>query len=168
MRRRRVLIATVLIVGTLLGTQTVAGAVEVQESGYTYISANFAGDCAWSQIWIDNRARPFLQAMATWDQGAGGGQCNVKDFVADTGRLAVKQDLLFWNWNANAWWVCNPGPWQVNDWGPTHAIFTAWGWGPPPCGASWYYGWGYAATRVGNAWHGADRHIAQRNSIWVQ
>jgi hypothetical protein len=146
-----------LSLGFLFGSPGVASADVMSASGYTYISNS---DCAWTQPTLRNDwARPHLDTVATMDWWGNGRACGA---LAQAGKnaLAVRQDLLVWNpqTGGNEW--CAPGPWQQNNWGPSHEVWTSFGWGSSPCWwvSDWYFAIGRSGTWNGG-WHGLNNGI---------
>jgi hypothetical protein len=167
--KRRVLFA--LALGLLFSSPGVASAEALSSSGYTYTSNS---DCSWMSTTIRNDwARPHLDSVATMDWWGNGRNCGNTTAVAQRWAIAVRQDLVVWNWNSNQWEWCDIGPWVQNDWGPSHEVRTSFGWASPPCawalppggGGSAFYAVGRSMTWNG-AWHGAN-WVFNTNWLWA-
>ena len=162
---RRAATLLFIVFGLLSGSPGVAVAAYSEYNGITFIGPHhsdvphFAGspDCVWNAVRISNDwGQPWLSSTTsielTTRTDFGIQECANQHFVADTGQLAVRQDLLFFNKNTGRWTICNPGPWLVNN-APMADLTTTFAWANRPCfWGTVYYGLSQGAS-FWNHWH---------------
>ena len=131
----------------------------------------------WTQI-NDTQGRPYMithaQMQSTPDLAHS--SCWNSGFSAGVGTVSGRQDLFAWNSNVwgNQWVSCNAGPWVYSQ-GSSPDVWTAFGWGGPPCGAAYYiddaasFSWCWACSSSGTGeWRGGWKATGDGNGwIWI-
>jgi hypothetical protein len=91
-----------------------------------------------------------------------GNTCGDNTYVAPTGRIALKQNLMIWT-DFGGWGICNTNAPFVYNPAPSHDVWTGFGWAAPPCGNGFYRSWSQAWS-----WNGAfHSHTPILGNDWV-